>query len=683
MMKCLGAIAGAAILAAGAQARQDEKDLGALLQDVNLHDLTLAVRRITKKAILWTEEMSLRGRRVHLSLERPPSDPEAVFRLYRHILQANDFVLIPSGPEGEEVFRVVRADTARGKAVPFARAEGEPEDRFVTRIFTLRHASVRSVQVALTSLAAAPQNVVPVDEAGVLIVVDYDSNIRRLEEIVRALDVKKPDIEMRVVPLRRALASRIEAMLNTLARTLVSRPTAGRIAGMPGAAGQEPVQVAADDRTNSVVLLAEPGRLDQLEEIVRRLDAESSLETGGISIHGLRHRNALDVARTLAALYRGGTDHSSPPPAPPPAGRPVLPAAPAPLPPAGPQAHALPAGPGPTIVADELSNSVILVTDRETRETLERILRRLDQRRPQVFIKATVAEIRASESFDLGVELAHLRDPKGRFVVGARTSVGLSGFQVDPATGVFTIVPLVTTGATLLGMKDRAGSIPALLHALDTRADVSILDEPEAATTDHGTATMKVSSDIPVFKETLTTGFSSRTVDFVSAETVLQISPHISDGGYLRLETTVRIQKFGRASADPSIPPPKITREITTKEVMVPSGGTMVIGGIVISDQSDSVDGVPFLRHLPLLGPFFRREQKSRERTMLYIFITPTILYGFGEYGELTRERKSALEEGRGGEALPGLRVGPRAPKLPESTFRFLSFPPEGRREGP
>src|SRR4029079_6232173 len=190
--------------------------------------------------------------------------------------------------------------------------------------------------------------------------------------------------------------------------------------------------------------------------------------------------------------------------------------------------------------------------------TLEQIIRRLDQRRPQVLIKATVVEIQANDSFDLGVELKDLERPEGSLIRAGGTSFGLSDLGQDPSTGLCSVVPKATPGMTLLAMKDRVGNIPALLHALETKARISILDHPEAATNDNGLAEISVKQQVPVTTNTITgTGISQTTFSrFEEASTTLTISPHISEGGYLRLETKVKIEKFTGTSADPNIPPP-------------------------------------------------------------------------------------------------------------------------------
>jgi type II secretory pathway component GspD/PulD (secretin) len=113
---------------------------------------------------------------------------------------------------------------------------------------------------------------------------------------------------------------------------------------------------------------------------------------------------------------------------------------------------------------------------------------------------------------------------------------------------------------------------------------------------------------------------------------------------------------------------------------MVPNGGTMVIGGIVTQDKSESTQGVPWLSHIPLLGWLFKREQSTDDKRTLYIFLTPYILYdyGFGDYREATRLRKGEIDTLRG-DPLQGLNVETRAELEVESTFRFPI--PRGRRE--
>jgi len=644
---------------------------GGFLDDVNLHDLTMHVQKVTKKTILWSEDLGLRTKRTHYVTDRPiGDDPALLFKAYQHILQWNDLLLVRAGKEEEEVYKITTLAVGMKKPIPLVREPADSSERFITRVFSLQNASPRAIWQTLGPMVSNPQNILPVEESGALIITDYESNLRRLEEILKIVDVKKPDLEMKMIPLKHAAAGKVEEKMKSLVQTLLTRSTGPRNAPMaPG--GGEPATVVSDERTNSIILLAEPGRLAQLEDIARRLDAETPFETSGIHFALLRHRNALDVARTLNTLYRGGIvdEKQTALTVPSRSGPQAAPLPVAALTPTNPSGE-------PIIVPDIATNSLLIITDRTTFRTLEPIIRRLDRRRPQVFIKATIAEISAREDFDLGVELSHLEDPKGRFVVGAKTSFALTGLNADPANNVFTLTPVISPGATLLGMKDRVGNIPFILHALEGKAKMTVIAEPEAATSDHSSAIMTATTEVPIAQTNFvgtTAGFTQASFHYEQATTTLTISPHISESGYLRLETNVKVQAFTPAT-DPSAPPGRTSRELTTKEVLVPSGGTVVLGGIVTGEQTTKEQSVPFLSQIPLLGPLFRREQEIKERRTLYIFITATILYdeAFGDFAELTRERKEGMERLRGA-PLDGLQVGPPSPKLPESTFRFTS----------
>src|SRR6185295_9519898 len=86
------------------------KKIGGVLQDVNLHDLTVAVQRITKKTILWTEDLGLRNKRVHFVSDKPVADdPEVMWKAYQSILQVSDLALSSIGKEGEEIYKLAPA----------------------------------------------------------------------------------------------------------------------------------------------------------------------------------------------------------------------------------------------------------------------------------------------------------------------------------------------------------------------------------------------------------------------------------------------------------------------------------------------------------------------------------------------------------------------------------------------
>jgi general secretion pathway protein D len=556
-------------------------------------------------------------------------------------------------------------------ATPLDKGGKDPTDSYITRLFFLKYVSVREAHAALINLAN-PQSIIPIDTAGMLIITDFDFNIKRFEEILTAMDVKKPDIAFEMVQLTNALASDVEQMLNNLVQTLIAKQ-AGRVPIAPGLTNQEQVKIVADKRTNSIVVLAEPNRMEQIKELVGRLDKQAPFETSGIWVKHLRHTNAVDMSRTLNALYKIGVDDKGIPqggqslkP-----NQQVGPQGGQPQPASGSTSASL-TGAEPTIVADLRANSLIFITDRNTYRTLLEITEKLDTIRPQVHITATVVEIRAEEGVDVGMEINRVTDPEDHITTFIRSQFGASA--VTPSGNTFNVVPVDTQGLTLALVKDRIGFIGGMLKLRKSKVSVDILDQPEATTSDNGVATMTVKQQVPVLQTTVTgTGVAQTSFSrFEEATTLLTISPHISEGGYLRLETKVKIEKFTGTSTDPTIPPPKTTREIETNSVRIGSSRTAVIGGIVTQDKSTTVSGIPFISDIPILGALFRRTQESDIKRTLYIFITPYILYdeGGGDLKKLTGDRKSLLEDLRQ-RGLGGLTPEGKRDPEPVSLFRY------------
>jgi general secretion pathway protein D len=624
------------------------------LNNITLEQFAQSVAKRTKKTFIYSDQVGalMKQARVQLVAFRDFTDRDHLFSLFQGILsiQAGKLVLVP---EGQDTYKILPEQEARRSGPLFVEELGPVSGAFVTKVFSLQYISAQEAFTGLVNLASMA-GVVQFQGSQSIVVTDTDANVRRFEQIIKAIDVKKPDMIWKVVPLRQAVAGEVELMLKNLLMGIaagggqrgVRQPG---LANIPG--GAEQVTVVADRRTNSILILAEPGRIDQIRELVESLDKEPEFETSGTFVIPLRHRDAVDMSTLLNGLYRitvdpvtgmppqgsGGSATATKP------NQVIAPGATQPQMPAssggGGSSQQL-TGTEPTILPDKKTNSIVLVTDRNTYQMLSKVVLRLDRRRPQVLIKASVVEVTSNETFDLGTELARAVDPEGTTTAFARTNMGYSVLSV--AGGVPSIVPIDTPGITLAVLKDRFGNIPLLFKALEDKAKISVIDEPEVATEDNGVANITLSNTVQIPVQTLTgTGISQTSFTPLVAETTLTITPHITEGGYLRLETEVKIEKFGATSAAlPGQPPPVNSRLIKTPFQMA-GGRTAVIGGIVTSDRTDSETSIPLLGDIPVFGFLFKRVRQVEVKRTLYVFITPYILYdeGFGDAAKLTQER--------------------------------------------
>jgi general secretion pathway protein D len=654
------------------------------LNNITLEQFAQSVSKRTKKTFIYGDVVAgmLKAGKLQLIAFRDFADRGALFALFQNVLriQAAKLVLVK---KGTDTFAIMTEVDARREGVEvLPNLEGAPNDSFVTRVINLQYVSATEAYQALVQLAT-PAALVQFPGAQMLVITDTDFNVKRFEEIVKAIDIKKPDMIWRVVPLRKAVAIDVEQMLRSLLQGIVQQNRGARPGFAPNMPGAEQVTVVADRRTNSILILAEPSRIDQVEDLVESLDKEPEFETSGTYIIPLRHRDAEDIAKILNGLYRITTDTTTGLPTGGSGAATVKPGqaigpAPAVQQPGSYSQYgggsSQSTGTEPTIIADKKTNSVVLVTDRNTYQNLARLVQRLDRRRPQVLIKASVVEVQASNTFDLGMELARAVDPNGLTTTFGRTNFGYSVLSL--AGGVPSIIPADTPGVTLALLKDRFGNIPALFKALEDKAKISVIDEPEVATEDNGSANISLSNTVQIPITTVTgTGVAQQSFQQLKAETNLTITPHITQGGYLRLETKVKIEKFGITSAAGNQPPPINTREVNTPFHMA-GGRTAVIGGIVTSDLADSVTSIPVLGDIPVFGFLFRRTHQTEVRRTLYVFITPYILYdeSFGDLADLTQEKMDEIlfaQDSRYRGLMDGLQTKPVPDPQPRSTFRF------------
>ena len=120
----------------------------------------------------------------------------------------------------------------------------------------------------------------------------------------------------------------------------------------------------------------------------------------------------------------------------------------------------------------------------------------------------------------------------------------------------------------------------------------------------------------------------------------MQISPSISASRYLRLGIFLEVSNFIGA-VQGAIPPTRITRTLETS-VNVPDGDTMVIGGIIVDNRTETEEQIPFLGDLPVIGRLFERKASTLDRTALYFFVTPHIMSddAFGDLADFSYRKK-------------------------------------------
>jgi len=167
----------------------------------------------------------------------------------------------------------------------------EPEDRMVTQVISLERANPDEIKRVLDPIVPKTGSVLSYPAAGMLIVTDYLSNIRRIQEIVAALDVEGAGGQISFIPLQNASASEVVKSLATIFQP-----------GQTKAAG---IRMVADTRTNSIILLATVAETESVRKLVNMMDKDVPRGESNIQVYRLQNSVAEDLAKVLTNIVQG------------------------------------------------------------------------------------------------------------------------------------------------------------------------------------------------------------------------------------------------------------------------------------------------------------------------------------------------------------------------------------------
>jgi type II secretory pathway component GspD/PulD (secretin) len=280
-------------------------------------------------------------------------------------------------------------------------------------------------------------------------------------------------------------------------------------------------------------------------------------------------------------------------------------------------------GEGVFVIADIANNQIIVKAPLKQQGEFANLIKKLDLRRPQVFVKAQIVAVTASDRFRLAFE-TQLINANGEGGV-VNTNFGLTNV---PAGGGNILDPKVVglglsgiTGAVILN-----DYVPIVINALQRDVDARVVATPQLLVDDNEEASItsieiQPTQVVSQGGDTTVTG----TGEPAEAGTTLTITPHISDG-YIHAEIEITLSNFIGEPTSDGLPPPSQERTLTAGSVTIPNGMTIVVGGLTFENISDTILKVPLLGDIPLIKYLFRDTSKNSDRTTLYVFLTPQIM---------------------------------------------------------
>jgi general secretion pathway protein D len=306
------------------------------------------------------------------------------------------------------------------------------------------------------------------------------------------------------------------------------------------------------------------------------------------------------------------------------------------------------------VVADQDTNSLLIATATKYEKDVRDVLAKLDRPVPQVLIKVLIAEVTHDNSLDVGADWSILN-------LNARNG-GKAGLTLGSSLGNAT----AGTGLTVSLVED---NLTATLHALATAGKVDVLSRPYILTSDNQAAEIVIGSEVPIItnSQLTDTGQQINTVQYRDIGIILDVTPHINPEGLVICDVSPEVS----ATTDQSTPiasnvsAPVFSLRSANTRVGIKDGTTIVIGGLMQDQKTSTVNKIPILGDLPLVGPIFARTQVSKTKTELLFFITPHVAQSPDQLQPMSQDEMKgtkltprAVQPGVYGEQMRGMQLG-------------------------
>lgn len=398
----------------------------------------------------------------------------------------------------------------------------------------------------------------------------------------------------------------------------------GQTTGGGGSISDVSVIASADSRTNSVVVSGPPETLEIIAQIIKELD-ENPEQERRIFVYPLENANATNLMTILnnlftqmAALQAQGTGSRGTQQF---QGQTARGAT-------GQAAGGATSGSSDSddlseetyFEADPNTNSLLCMTSTKNYEKIKPIIEELDRPVGQVLIKVLFAEVTHSNTVDLGTEFSMLNV---RNDGGSTQSIGVFGKPTTLGTEGGISSP------TGLSIRTLQGDLDFTLRALQETGKLNVLSRPYVLTRNNQTATITVAEEVPIPTGTTTVaGQSQVTIDYRSdIGIVLEVTPSINRKGLVNMTVVPKIttRSAEKVQVSETLSAEAFSTRSASTRVAVLDGQTIVIGGLIEDQVSESVKKVPLLGDIPVAGMLFRRTINNKSKTELLIFLTPYV----------------------------------------------------------
>jgi general secretion pathway protein D len=605
--------------------------------NADLKDVISTISQITQENFIITPGVGAQIT-IHSSKKIPVSE---VMNVFESVLEANNMALVRSG----EFFKIVPGPSAKQKKLEVRTAADlgdiPDRDRPVTQLVPVNFIPVTEASTVLTPLLSQVGSIIPNTRNNLLIINDLSSNIIRLLQVLKEIDVNA------------FKNSRMFFFKPKYSDVLTLSDELNEVLSVLNLSG-EGIAIVPIERINSLIIFSASKKLlNAIEGWIRKLDEE--VVTGRhVFVYPVQNVKAQDIAEILTNIYEanGGSDvrrltkttqrktaksRTT-------AKRTVRRTA-----------TQKTGGSRVEIITFEPTNSLVILAPPGIYRDIVKTIRKIDVYPREVLIEAIIAEVTLSDAEKLGIQWSVLHNVNIEGNTYKGLAQGSSGLEDLPSLAAQTFPPAL--GAAPDGgisyILFRSNKLMSMVNALASESKVKILSSPRLLVRDQEEASIEVGSDIPTATsttQTTTTDTLTQNIEYRTVGIKLKIKPTISEDKTVVLDIEQEVSSKGESQQvgqSGNLFPTFTTTKAKTS-IVVPDKQGILIGGIMQEKKDRSYQGIPLLSKIPILGPIFRYRVNSIVKKELVIIINPHVVSTRDEADVLTRtymEKLRAVRE--------------------------------------
>ncbi|WP_414826110.1 type II secretion system secretin GspD [Yersinia kristensenii] len=522
-------------------------------------------------------------------------DKDKYYQFFLNVLDVYGYTVVEMP---NDILKVIPAKRAKNSVVPLQKnAEETQGDELINRVFKLKYILAKNLAPLLRQLNDNTESgsIIHYDPSNVILITGRAAVVNRLYSIIGTLD-QPGDTEIELYQLNHAVAADIIKLVNQVINPVSTTKKDLFNTG----------KIIADERTNSVLISGDSHTRKRAIKMIKRLDQQQDND-GTTKVVYMKYAQASKLLDVLNGVSNGVQSDNTKKLAGKSNARNV------------------------SIRAYDQTNALVITAHSKVMKELDQVIEKLDVRRAQVLVEAIIVETQNGEGLNLGIQWANKFHGGVNFLQNP-DRIRANNNSENP-------IPTVISGLTAGFYK---GNWDGLFTALATNSNNNILATPSIVTLDNMEAEFNVGQEVPVLTSTQTTA-TDKVYNSISRQSVgvmLKVKPQINKGDSVLLEIRQEVSSVADSSGTNANNLGSVfNKRVVNNAVLVKSGETVVVGGLLDKKLSKVINKVPFLGDIPLIGRLFQQRKESIEKSNLILFIRPTILRETNDYSKVTVDK--------------------------------------------